>query len=269
MPVQRQPFYFNTVRSQHRQKVEKQTIGNERQCGFKTNGPDQWLFPFPASSPPWISSSVTARRANSSSSHTKPPLSIAASHYLGEEGQGKRSIGWREKRGRRAYAFLRWLWSWNHTLQESKHWWWQERGRMEGRGLIQEKKHQVKLKQWYFQFISKICYDRKAWWQEMGKMLKKIPAKMRHRNRGCVSTQSDILSTNPLKKYISSNSSMDPTGKQTKSFSIVAYHSGHVLILNKHWSKTMVWKINSHELSHTSVKKVEVTHNKTNSPPVN
>lgn len=59
----------------------------------------------------------------------------------------------------------------------------------------------------------------------------------------------------PLKKYISCNSSMDPTGKQTKSFSIMAYQSGHVLILNKHWSKTRVWKINSHELSHTSVKK--------------
>lgn len=51
----------------------------------------QCLLSLPASSLSWISSPVKARHANSSSSHThtKPPLSVAASNYLGEEGQGE------------------------------------------------------------------------------------------------------------------------------------------------------------------------------------
>lgn len=79
----------------------------------------------------WICSSVKARHANSSSSHTKTLLSVAASNYLGEEGQGSGALGGekRQEGGRSSYAFLHWLWSWNHTLQESKHWQWQERSK--------------------------------------------------------------------------------------------------------------------------------------------
>lgn len=58
----------------------------------------QCLLSFPASSLPWLSSSVKARYANSNNSHTKPPLNVTASNYLGEEGRGKWSIGWGEMR---------------------------------------------------------------------------------------------------------------------------------------------------------------------------
>lgn len=90
-------------------------------------------------------------RGNSSRSHTKPALGAEAINYLGEEGQGKWSIaGWGEKRqaggGGHTHSYTGF--EAETTLQESKHWQWQERGRAsEGEGIQsgekQEKFNQV------------------------------------------------------------------------------------------------------------------------------
>lgn len=87
-----------------------------------------------------MSSCVKARRGNSSRSHTKPALGAEAINYLGEEGQGKWSIGWGEKRqagGGHTHSSTGF--EAETTLQESKHWRWQERGRASERGFIQGK----------------------------------------------------------------------------------------------------------------------------------
>lgn len=66
--------------------------------------------------------------------------------------------------------------------------------------------------------------------QVMGEMLHKIPAKMRPKKLGlCIHRMRNPF-VKPFQKYISDNSLMDSTGKSSKSFSIMAYRFGRVLI---------------------------------------
>lgn len=152
----------------------------------------QWILYYPASSLSSISSCVRARHANSSSSHTKPPLSVAPSNYLGEEGQGKRSTGWREKRqeeGRRTHSCVGFE---GETTLCRKVKTGKGRGEREAeqvRWLIQ--KH---LNWRYFQFILKDkCYDSNTQKQEMKKWRRKSWLKW-DRNGLCIRNLS-----NPLK----------------------------------------------------------------------
>lgn len=66
----------------------------------------QCLLSFAASFLAWVRSFLfKPDQTAATHTHTKPPLSVAATNYLGEKGQGKWSTGWREKRhggGRRA-----------------------------------------------------------------------------------------------------------------------------------------------------------------------
>lgn len=80
--VKLQPFY-----TKHK-KIITQVMGRKKRLKLvallgKKETTQTLFFPFLH---PLL---IYARHANSSSSHTKPPLSVAATNYLGEEGQGK------------------------------------------------------------------------------------------------------------------------------------------------------------------------------------
>ena len=110
-PIKHKTLYFKTKWSQQRLRPIVCVCVFFQGCFVKVKQSREvsflGLLSFPASSLSWISSSVHTSHPNSSSLHTKPSLSLAASYYLGEEGRGGSGALGGEKRGRRGEEGIR------------------------------------------------------------------------------------------------------------------------------------------------------------------